>query len=541
MQSEAPDSHNRPAPVAGAREHALAIVLLLFGLLLVYGRAGELGFVNFDDEDYVLRTEWVSAGLTLDGVIRAFTEFRMSNWHPLTWISHMIDVSLFGLDPGPQHLVNVAFHGVVSALVYAFAFAVLRNWLAALVVAWLFLAHPLHVESVAWIAERKDLLCGLFFMLALLAWLRYAARPGLAAYLWVVGAFVLALLSKPMAVTLPIALLLLDFWPLGRLRQPGLPLAGRMVPAYAWLVGEKIPLFVLSLASGIVTITAQTDAIASIERVPVGQRLMNAVVAYVTYLRDTLAPTRLAMLYPVREIDPIGTFLPALLVVCALSALAIAWRRRWPWLLFGWLWFLLTLLPVIGLLQVGIQSHADRYMYLPSLGLFLAFGAVLARLAVPAARRALLALVPVLGFYSFIAWVQLGYWSGGYMAFSRVLEVAGDNFPAHSLLTGFHLREGRIPEAEAHARKALTLDSTGVGAVTNLGTVLLVKGDYAGAEYLFRSASSRAPQNSQILNKLGVALEEQGRLQEAKESYAAALKLDPKFFHARENLKRVGG
>ena len=534
-------AHHAPSAIGGIRAHVRAVVLLLLALVLIYGRSGGFDYVDYDDVDYVVRTEAVRAGLTVDGVRWAFTALHKSNWHPLTWISHMIDVSLFGLEPGPAHLVNVAFHGVNSLLVYLLALALLRNWLASLLVAYLFLAHPLHVESVAWIAERKDLLCGMFFLLSILAYLRYAARPCARRYALVVCAFALALLSKPMAVTLPVVLLLLDFWPLDRLRgEPALVL-GRRFPAYAVLLAEKIPLFALSLASGIVTLAAQKLAIASIDGVTPGYRLMNSVVAYATYLRDTIAPTRLAILYLLGPIDFLASFLPSLLVLGAISVAVAGWRKRYPWLLFGWLWFLLTLLPVIGLIQVGYQSHADRYMYLPSIGLFLALGAAIARLSGAASKKALLALVPALVFYSFIAWVQLGYWSGSYMLFTRVLDVVGESYPANVMLASFHLREGRVQEAEAHALKALSLSSGSVEALSVLGAVLMAKKDYSGAEQLVRVALSKSPGDARLLNNLGAVLEQQGRLEEARQLFAAALKSDPNMYLARENLKRLGG
>lgn len=526
--------------IGGIRAHLLAVALLLLALLLVYGRVGGFDYVDYDDMDYVVRTESVRAGLSADGVRWAFTAFHMANWHPLTWISHMIDVSLFGLDPGPAHLVNVAFHGVNSLLVYLLALSLLRNWLASLLVAYLFLAHPLHVESVAWIAERKDLLCGMFFLLSILAYLRYAARPSSSCYALVVCAFVLALLSKPMAVTLPVVLLLLDFWPLGRLRgEPALAL-GKRFPAYAVLLAEKIPLFALSLASGLVTLAAQHAVIASIDGVSLDYRLMNSVVAYATYLRDTIAPMQLSPLHPLHTIDFLASFLPSLLLLGAISVAAVGWRTSRPWLLFGWLWFVLTLLPVIGLIQVGEQSHADRYMYLPSIGLFLALGAALARLSGGASRKALLTLAPALVFYSFIAWVQLGNWSGSYMLFTRALDVVGESFQAHAMLANFYLREGRLREAEAHALKGLSLKPGSADAYANLGVVLATKKDYPRAEQLFRAALSKSPGNARMLNNLGIVLEEQGSLKEARQLFAAALKADPNLYKVRENLKRVG-
>jgi tetratricopeptide (TPR) repeat protein len=290
-----------------------------------------------------------------------------------------------------------------------------------------------------------------------------------------------------------------------------------------------------------VTLAAQSEVIASIDSVPPVYRLMNAVVAYAVYLRDTIAPARLAILYPLMQIDFYASFLPSLLALAAISAAAIAWRRKYPWLLFGWLWFLLTLLPVIGLIQVGIQSHADRYMYLPSIGLFLALGAALAGLSSAASRKALLALVPALLFYSFIAWVQLGYWSGTYMLFTHVLDVVGENVQAHGMLAGYHLREGRVREAEVHALQALSLSDGAATAYAILGSVRAARKDYAGAEQAYRIALSKTPDNAPMLNNLGILFAEQGRMAEARQFFAAAMKADPNLYKVKDNLKNAGG
>jgi len=536
----AASTQDAPSALGGVREHGFAVVLLLLALALIYGRSGGFDYVYYDDVDYV--TGPVRAGLSLDGVRWAFTAFYKTNWHPLTWISHMIDVSLFGLKPGPAHLVNVAFHGVNSLLVYLLALRLLRDWRASLLVAYLFLAHPLHVESVAWIAERKDVLCGMFFLLSILAYLRYAARPGAGRYALVACAFALALLSKPMAVTLPMVLLLLDYWPLGRLRGAPVLILGRRFPAYIVLFAEKIPLFALSLASGIVTLAAQKSAIAPLNLEPLSYRLMNAAVAYATYLYDTVVPTRLALLYPLTlHLGFLDSILPSLLVLAAVSVSVAVWRKRYPWLLFGWLWFLLTLLPVIGLVQVGLQSHADRYMYLPSIGLFLALGAALARLSGAASKRALLALVPVLLFYSFIAWIQVGYWSDSYMMLTRSIDVVGETFQARVMLAGFYLREGRVKDAEAEVVKGISLNPSSAEAYAVLGLVLLAKKDYAGAEEACRVAVSLSPENAAILYNLGIVLAKEGHVKESRQWYERALKADPSLYTGWGNAKRVGG
>ena len=541
FHSDKPSASPAAPALGGTREHVFAVALLLLALALIYGRTGGFDYVYYDDVDYVARNEAVRAGLTLHGIRWAFTAFHMSNWHPLTWISHMIDVSLFGLNPGPAHLVNAAYHGVNSLLVYLLALRLLRDWRASLLVAYLFLAHPLHVESVAWIAERKDLLCALFFLLSLLAYLRYAARPSRGRYALVACAFVLALLSKPMAVTLPAVLLLLDFWPLGRLRGEPVMALGRRFPAYAVLLAEKVPLFALSLASGIVTLAAQKSAIAPLNLEPLSYRLMNAAVAYATYLRDTIAPTKLALLYPLTQhLGFLDSILPSLLVLAVISAAAVGCTKKCPWLLFGWLWFLLTLLPVIGLVQVGLQSHADRYMYLPSIGLFLALGAAVARLSRAASQKALLAFVPVLLFYSFITWIQVGNWSDSYMLITHVLDVVGESIQAHGSLAGFYLREGRLKEAEAEALKGVSMNPSSAEAYAVLGLALLARKDYAGAERACRMAVRLSPGNAAMLYNLGIVVAKQGRVKESRQWYERAMKADPSLYTGEGNSKSAG-
>ncbi len=523
------------------KKHLLAVVALMSTLVLIYGRVGGFDYSGFDDQGYVVHNEMVRSGLTIEGVRWAFTAFHMSNWHPLTWISHMGDVSLFGETPGPQHLVNVVLHGLNSLLVYVLVSWLIRNWIGSLLAAFLFLAHPLHVESVAWIAERKDLLCGLFYLLALLAYVGYVARPGVGRYSLVAGAFALALLSKPMAVSLPLALLLLDYWPLNRLRDAVSGGRGQAWRVAIRLVAEKIPLFLLALASSVVTLVAQGAAIAPMERVPLVYRALNAIIAYSTYVRDALLPTKLAALYPLQPIDVIGALLPSLVVFGGITAASILYRKRYPWLLMGWAWFLLTLLPVIGLVQVGGQSHADRYMYIPSIGLLLALGAALSRLSDAALRKLTLGLAPLLVFYAFLAWVQVGYWSGPYMLFTHTLDVVGSHFQAHINLTPYFLQRGALDEAEKHAQEAVRLAPDSGIAQANLAAVRLQKNDYVGAERLLRRALEISPGDAEIMNNLGIALELQTRVDEARHYFAKALRTNPTLYKVRDNLKRVGG
>ena len=335
---------------------------LILAVFAVFYQTARHDFV-YDDEDYILHNRHVTGGLTSEGIAWAITAYHASNWHPLTWLSHMLDCQLYDLKPRGHHLTNVLLHAATAMLL----FLALRRmtgvlWPSAWVAA-VFAIHPLRVESVAWVAERKDVLSGLFFMLTLWFYARYAEHPkSWGRYLLVVASFATGLTAKPMLVTLPFVLLLLDYWPLGRF--------GRVSGG---VVAEKIPLFALAVASCLVTIAAQQNAINSFEHLPLSRRLANAAVAYVAYIGKMFYPADLAVLYPLPEgPPPVWEVVVAATVLLSITMAVFAVRRKYPYLLFGWLWFLGTLVPVIGLMQVGIQAMADRYTYLTQIGLYIA-------------------------------------------------------------------------------------------------------------------------------------------------------------------------
>ena len=348
---------------------------------MVFGQTVRHEFINCDDDQYVYENPQVARGFTAQGIVWAFTHFHSANWHPLTWLSHMLDCQLYGLNhPGGHHLTNVLLHAASAILL----FLVLRQmtgdlWPSAFVAA-LFAIHPLHVESVAWVAERKDVLSGLFFMLTLAAYVGYARRPfSLLRYLLVTVLFALGLMAKPMLVTLPFVLLLLDYWPLGRIgaavpqspQQARLPRQSSL--ALRRVLLEKLPWLVLTAASCVVTRFAQQTALVSTERLPLPSRIANALVSYVAYLGQFFYPVGLAVLYPYPQSTlPIWKIVGALLLLVGISLAVLACRRKCPYLLVGWLWYLGMLVPVIGLVQVGDQSMADRYTYLTQIGLYIA-------------------------------------------------------------------------------------------------------------------------------------------------------------------------
>jgi hypothetical protein len=471
-------------------------VLLSVATLAVFAQVVGFDFVDYDDNLYVTANPHVQEGLTPAGVRWAFTTFAAANWHPLTWISLMLDWSIGGPGPRVFHLTNLILHLANTLLLFLVLDRMTgRRWPSAVTAA-LFAIHPLHVESVAWIAERKDVLSTLFMLLTLLAYAGFVERPGLVRRLAVVFLFALGLLAKPMLVTLPVLLLMLDAWPLRR-QEP-----------WRRLVLEKAPLLALSIATGVVTFVAQRQGgtVGSMTLYPLGVRVANAVVATATYLGKTIWPTRLAAFYP----HP-GASLAAwevagsALVLAGLTLWTIRVRRSRPYLLFGWAWYLVTLAPVAGIVQVGWQARADRYTYIPLIGIFL--GVVWFVSDRFADRPALLssaasAALVMLGIGAF---VQAGYWRDSETLFTHALAVTDNNAVAHNNLGTALLRRGLPSQAEEHFAEAVRIDPSFADAHSNLG----------------------------------VALGRQGGIDEAILEFRRALDLDPDQPDARRNLERA--
>ena len=432
--SEAPSP--RPQPGVGApdpralRRRRLILAAGLCALTLVaFRELGSHPFISYDDTVYVTENPHVKAGLTADSAAWAFTATAGAHWHPVTWLSHMLDVTLFGLDAGKHHLVSLAIHEINAILLFLLLERLTSAAWPSLVVAALFAVHPLHVESVAWVAERKDVLSTCFGLLTLLAWCAFIRTRGRGAYGLACALFALSLLSKPMLVTLPLVMLLLDFWPLRRLR-----------PFRAALVVEKIPFLALSAASCAATVISSQigKTVGTLETYALPERVANAVDAYAVYLAKMVWPVSLAIFYPYRHgAIPAFELALAAATVLGLLALAVVFVRRAPWVTFGVLWYLVTLVPVLGLVQVGGQSMADRYTYVPLIGIFVAvvwtFAAAVEReprLRAPlviAAGAAVLALVLVTG-------RQLAYWRSNEALYERALAVTQGNWIAHNNL-----------------------------------------------------------------------------------------------------------
>jgi tetratricopeptide (TPR) repeat protein len=511
----------------GVRTPAAALVAAAVALLALAALwpALSAGFVHWDDDQYVFENPAVVRGLTPGGVAFAFTSTRTANWHPLTWLSHELDVTLHGLDPRGHHLSSLLLHAVNAALL----FAVLRSltgalWRSALAAA-LFAAHPLHVESAAWVSERKDLLAALCFLLALGAWARYARRPGPARYAAVAALFALGLLAKPMVVTLPGVLLLLDLWPLGRVG------AGPGRIGFGRALREQAPLLALAAASGAVTLAVQRGAMAEIDAFPLAQRLGNALVSYARYLGRTVSWADLSCLVPLPDRPwaawQVGA---AAALLAALLAVALAVARSRPWAAVGWLWYLGTLVPVIGLVQVGRQALADRYTYLPLVGVFVvaswAAGDAVrrrprARAAVVAGALALVALL------AGGARRQAAVWRDDVTLFGNAVRVDPANWQMQNLLGAAHARAGRTGEALRHFRLALDANPRYAKAWYNLGNTLEAGGRYAEALPPLERALALRPDYAAAHASLGAVLLELGRAGDALAHLEAASRVEP--------------
>jgi tetratricopeptide (TPR) repeat protein len=483
----------------------------------------------------------------------------------------MLDCELFGLDAGSHHLVSVALHALNAVLLFVVIMRMTRQLGPSLFVAALFALHPMRVESVAWASERKDVLSGLFWMLTLLAWTSYVRRPGIGRYLVVALTFTLGLMAKPMLVTLPFVLLLLDAWPLARVRR------GQI----ARVLLEKLPLLLLAGVSSLVTIQAQQGAVSSMAAVGLEARLANALSAYVAYIQKTIWPRGLAVYYPhdiaQGSASPWGAAaIGSALVLLAVSALALVRYRRSPYLTVGWLWFLGTLVPVIGIVQVGTQAMADRYTYLPLIGIYLAvaFGAREVLASRPALRTPAIgaALFAILG-YAAVCWQQVGLWSSdetlfahavsvternyqGHYSLGNALERKGDvqgaareyeealriypnYFEARANLGGAWAQLGRLDAAEQELSRALAMDPAHAESHNNLGNVYNQRGQLERAAAEFRAALLVEPDLVEAHNNLGITLASMGKLRQAAASFEHALSLDPSFQVARDNLARA--
>jgi tetratricopeptide (TPR) repeat protein len=543
--------------------------------LLVYWQVRSHDFVNLDDNLYVTENRHVQAGFTREGILWAFTSTQASNWHPLTWLSHMLDCELFGLEAWGHHLTNMLLHVINSVFLFLlFSRMTGAFWQSAFVAA-LFALHPLHVESVAWISERKDVLSTLFWILTMWAYVRYVTSPGAGRYLLVFLLLGLGLMAKPMLVTLPFVLLLMDYWPLGRFQtgQSGHPItrtnqnpntASYQGSRTLSLVWEKVPLIGLSAASSIVTYLVQHSggAIQSFTLFPLNTRVANALVAYVSYIGKMIWPRNLAVFYPHPGKVAVWQAVGAGLLILILSALVIRAAKRHPYLSVGWLWYLGTLVPVIGVVQVGAQSMADRYTYVPFIGLFAMVAWGVPQLTARWRFRRLVLSIST-GFLLSVlitcTWVQAGYWRNSISLFEHALKVTTDNYLAHVSLGIALYKQGRVDEAIAHYEESMQITSNYSIAHNSLGAAFLGQGKLREAITHFSQALQIDPNYEDARANLRIALQEigkgggeaeghnrqaialagEGKLDEAITHLSEALRIRPDFAEAHYNMGNI--
>jgi tetratricopeptide (TPR) repeat protein len=576
--------------VRNHRQTSFCIVLVL-ATFAVYLPVRNHEFVRFDDDVYITQNSNVQSGLSWQNIKWAFTTRQAGNWHPLTWLSHMLDCTLFGQNAGRHHLVNVLFHLANTILLFIVLSRMTKGLFTSAFVAALFALHPLHIESVAWAAERKDVLSTLFWLLTILAYVRYTQRPSAGRYIAAIAFFVLGLLSKPMLVTLPFVLLLLDYWPLERIRNPKSEIRNSGFSILNSLI-EKIPFFALSAISSLITFFVQQKG-GAMSVIPLGMRIDNAICSYLNYIGKMFWPLRLAVFYPLAPgYFPVARAVIYAVILALVTVLLVYHGRRFKYLLVGWLWYIGTLVPVIGIVQVGSQAMADRYTYIPLIGLFIiiAFGAadLLRNIPFRKSISAALALV-ILSACVLVTSLQLRFWKNSFLLLDHTMTIvenssasvfSGLGNPADSAkhLSGafrdipnspiIHnnfanvLKDvGKFDEAIEHYKFALELDPNFDVARRNLASVLVARGDYDEAikqikiskgpdvdvawlhqdlaVYLktqgkiedaviqLKKAIALKPDSAGLLNSIGIALVENGQPAEAVEYYNRVLRIDP--------------
>lgn len=578
-------------PMAKDKKVLMICLFLAAVTLAAFWQVSRCEFIDIDDSDYVVKNSHIQTGMTMEGIRWAFTTGHANFWHPLTWISHMLDVQFFGLNPRGHHLTNLLFHIANTLLLFLVLSRMTKTlWQSAFVAA-LFALHPLHVESVAWVAERKDVLSTLFWMLTLGAYVFYVERPGLQRYLAVVLFFAMGLMAKPMLVTLPFVLLLLDFWPLHRFEQDrpaplrsqveepvpedrrkgkakkkhadkGAPKAVQIAAkteqpievTYHWeriryLLWEKIPLFALTVLSSITAFIAQQEggAVGSIEAYPLGVRISNAIVSYIFYIAKMIWPSDLAVLYPHPGSGPLWQVLGAGLILIAVTFLAVRWAKRFPYLPVGWLWYVGTLVPVIGLVQVGIHARADRYTYIPLIGLF-----IIAAWGIPDLlkgwrhRKEAMAAMSALSLACLftVTLTQVGYWRNSITLFDHTLNVTDHNGLILNNRGSVYSKLGHHARAVEDFNRAIEIDPKDAVAYYNRGVAYFGLGNFKQALDDFSRAIEINPHDAEYYYNRATAYARLGEYPQALADFNKAIELKPKFEDAYFNrgvaLARLG-
>ena len=552
----------------------LIIVILIVANFVAFGRIVANDFINFDDDKYITENNYIKSGINTESIKWAFTSSHAANWHPLTWLSHMLDWQLFGANASGHHFVSLLLHIGCALLLFLFLSKTTGSLWPAAFVAALFALHPLRVESVAWVSERKDVLSLFLGLASLYAYACYVESSKLSKYFMSLMLFALSLLAKPMLVTLPFVLMLLDFWPLKRWQKAfpsvnvpvslsersekkktkqrradsikekkiSVPLINRakIIRSLLW---EKAPFIFLALVSCIVTIWAQSKggAVASLEKLPFLERIMNAIVTYVAYLIKIFWPVNLAVFYPYEQFLASWQVFAAASIILAISIAVIYAIKKAPFLFVGWFWYLGTLVPVIGLMQVGKQAMADRYTYLPSIGIgiILIWGVVYLLPKVKLRKIIIIPAALILAALTFLTWQQCGYWKNSVILYDHVLKVTKNNDLAHCNLANELVKQKNVREAITHYREAIEINPYYASAHSNLGAALAAQGKDEEAITHYLAAIKIKPDQEEAHSNLGVVLAAQGKSEEAIIHYLAAIKINPDYDDAYYNLANL--
>jgi len=512
------------------KQQLIIYLFLIVATFAVYWQVNEFDFLHFDDNVYVTQNSSIKTGFTKESILWAFTTKYFDLWHPLVWLSFMADYELFGLKAGGYHLTNLIFH-ILSALLLFWLFHRMTReiWKSAFVAA-LFALHPLHVESVAWIAERKDVLSGFFWMLTLCFYVYYTERPIFRRYALVFFSFVMALMSKPMVVTLPVVMILLDYWPLKRFTLK----RGNVL---LWQLKEKTPLFILSAVLAAITLSPQNTFVRTIYApydfssggFSLLSRISNAPIAFMTYLQKTFLPNHLAIFYPFPSAIPVWHMIAAAAGIVIITAVVILMRKRLSYLFVGWLWYAITISPVIGIFQIGGHSMADRYTYIPLVGIFIMIGWGIPDLIKNEERKKMI-LIPAGMLFAvimaFLAWQQCAYWKNGITLFRRALEITQDNYMTHNNLAIALTEKGRIHEAIYHYERSIRIAPDGV-PLNNLGNIYADLGQYDKAMSYYDEAIRIRPDYADAYYNRGLLHAALKRYQPAIDNYSKAIRLKP--------------
>ncbi|MBU1648813.1 MAG: tetratricopeptide repeat protein [Proteobacteria bacterium] len=527
-------------------------LILVAAILALYWQTRTFSYIHYDDPEYVFENVRVQQGLTIENIKWAITTTHFSNWHPLTWISHMLDSELYGNNPGQHHSNNVLLHIINTLLLFNLFRKMTGDILPSALLAGLFAVHPLHIQSIAWISERKDLLCAQFFFLSILSYLKYLEKSTWSRYLLVLIFFSLGLMAKPMIITLPFVLLLLDHWPLQRFgfgfngtNQVGLPPVIPIFPcSNTSIFLEKIPFLVLSILSAAITFHAQEagGSVATISQLSLLARAENAIVSYVLYIQKMLWPQQLSVIYPHPGTHPYWLIIISALIFSVLTLLALFYAKKTPFFLVGWLWFVGMLIPVIGIVQVGIQAMADRYTYLPMIGLFLAFSWGLYHFPPFKNKRSLYFSITgscILLLLSVTTWRELQYWENGVSLFTRAVTITKNNYVAHNNLGYEFVQIFEFDKAKKEFELALQINPNFEIAHLNLGRSLIEEGNIAEGIEHYRSAIKIKPDYADAHNNLGNTLFRLGKNHEAAANYIQALRINPSLTETYNNLGAI--